>query len=373
MSARVLLLRDPPEERRMSMERYADSLGRALKAHTGYVVDELAPHIPERSRDGSRSRTGNYLTRMVRYPVVAAGHLADVYHVIDHGYAHAAALLPRDRTIVTAHDLMLLRSERGSTGFKGTLSSRSRFRWTVSYLRSVAQVICVSRTTQEDVIDLAGVAPHRTRVVPQGVGGQFKPLPDNQREQVREEFAGLAQLLLLNVSTGAPYKNVGSVLRVLAELRARGLDAGLVRIGRPLRSEEAELRRALGLDRAVRELGPVSDERLVDLYNAAHVLLHPSYWEGFGWPPLEAMACGTPVVASTAPALREVIDDTGLLADPDDVGLLADHVESILRDEAKAEELCRRGRERAAMFTWGQVAERVAAIYDEVRSLARPH
>jgi glycosyltransferase involved in cell wall biosynthesis len=354
------------------MERYADSLARALKAHTGYAVDELVPHIAEGSRDGLRSRTGNYLTRMVRYPVVATGHSADLYHVIDHGYAHAAALLPRDRTIVTAHDLMLLRSERGSTGFKGTLTSRSRFRWTVSYLRSAARVICVSQTTQEDVIDLAGVAPHRTSVVPQGIDAQFKPLADHERERVREEFAGLAQHLLLNVSTGDPYKNVGGVLRVLAELRARGLDAGLVRIGRRIGPEEAKLRRALGLDGAVRELGQVGDERLVDLYNAAAVLLHPSYWEGFGWPPLEAMACGTPVVASTAPALREVVDEAGLLADPDHVELLADHVESILLDEAKAEDLRRRGRERAAMFTWGQVAEQVAAIYDEVRSLARP-
>lgn len=371
-SGRVLLLRDPPEEQRISMERYADALGNALRDHTDYAVDELTPHIRRVSSEGSRARSGNYLTRMLRYPVVASNHAADIYHVIDHGYAHAAALLPRDRTVVTAHDVMLLRSERGSTGFKGTFSSRSRFRWTVSYLRSVARVICVSRTTQEDVIDLVGVPPHRTSVVPHGIGDQFKPLADSQRELLRAEFAELGSHLLLNVSTGDPYKNFGGVLRVLHELRARGLDAGLVRVGRRMTSDEAELQHTLSLDGAIQDLGRVSDDRLVALYATADVLLHPSYWEGFGWPPLEAMACETPVVASTAPAIREVVGDAGLLADPDRIDRLADHVETILLDPTKADDLRHRGRERAALHTWESAATQVAAIYEEVGALARP-
>jgi glycosyltransferase involved in cell wall biosynthesis len=368
----VLLLRDPPEERRMSMERYADALGGALRAHTEYAVDELAPHIRSDDDDGPRERPGSYLTRMVRYPVVASAHRADIFHVIDHGYAHAAALLPHDRTVVTAHDLMLLRSERGSTGFKGTLSSRSRFRWSVSYLRSVAHVICVSQTTQEDVIDLVGVSPHRTSVVKHGISEAFHPFPEAQRAQARADFADLGSHLLLNVSTGAPYKNVSGVLRVLHLLRERGIEAGLMRVGRRMNRDESELQRTLGLDAAVRDLGRVSDTRLVELYNAADVLLHPSHWEGFGWPPLEAMACGTPVVASTTPAVREVVGDAGLLADAHRIDVLADHVASILLQPSAADDLVEQGRERAATFTWRRAAAEVAAVYDRVQRTARP-
>lgn len=354
------------------MERYADSLANALRAHTDYAVDELAPHIGARAANLSGERPHGYLTRMVRYPVAASRRWADIYHVVDHGYAHATALLPKDRTIVTAHDLMLLRSEQGITGFKGTLTSRSRFRWTISYLRNAARVICVSRTTQEDVIDLVGVAPHRTSVVPHGIGEQFKVLPEAETAAVRAELGELGSRLMLNVSTGAPYKNISGVLRVLHAVRERGLDIGLVRVGRKMTPEESRLQRDLGLTDVVHELGRVSERRLVELYNAADVLVHPSYWEGFGWPPLEAMACGTPVVASTTPALREVVGDSGLLADPDRVDLLADHVETILRDPDQAENLRQRGRQRAASYRWSRVAEQVSEIYEEVRGLARP-
>jgi glycosyltransferase involved in cell wall biosynthesis len=369
---RVLLLRDPPEEERMSMERYADSLAQSLASQAGCSVWQLTPHIRAPDPNARTLRPLSHVTRLVRYPIWAARHRADLYHVADHGYAHATAFLPSDRCIVTAHDMMLLRAEQGMAGFRGTLRARKRFRWTVSFLRRVAHVICVTTATQQDVIDLAGVAPHRTTVVPNGVDERFRPLPARDRLRLREEFRELGDHIVVSVSTGNPYKNGTGVLRVVAALRRRGLSVGLARVGRDFAASEARLVEGSSLGEAVRWVGRVSDERLVDLYNAADVLLHPSYWEGFGWPPLEAMACGTPVVASTAPALREVIDEAGLLADPDDIELLADHVESILVDEAKAVDLRRRGRERAAIFTWGQVAERVAAVYDEVLSLARP-
>jgi len=128
---------------------------------------------------------------------------------------------------------------------------------------------------------------------------------------------------------GGPRKNVVGTLRVLSKLRAGGLDVALVRVGSPLVGEEPELARSLGIERSVLDMGVISDDRLVELYNACDVFLFPSYYEGFGWPPLEAMACGTPAVVSTADPFPEILGDAALAAAADDVDGLAEQVSSL--------------------------------------------
>ena len=107
----------------------------------------------------------------------------------------------------------------------------------------------------------------------------------------------------------------------------------------------------------------MSDDRLVELYNAADVLLFPSFYEGFGWPPLEAMACGTPVVVSDAPSLAEVVGGAGLAAPARDVSALVAAVRSIVETPELAETLRRRGIERAAQFTWRRTIDGFAQAY----------
>src|SRR5262249_56552139 len=129
-------------------------------------------------------------------------------------------------------------------------------------------------------------------------------------------------------------KNILGVLRVLHGLRAGGLDVRVVRVGRPLAGEERALADKLGITGSVVELGGVPDEQMPALYNAIDLLLFPSLYEGFGWPPLEAMASGTPVVCSRAGSLDEVVGDAALTADPEDLDALAWHAAAALTDGA---------------------------------------
>jgi glycosyltransferase involved in cell wall biosynthesis len=239
-------------------------------------------------------------------------------------------------------------------------------------MRNVAHVACVSEQTQRDVIEFVGVDPDRTSVIPNGVSTGFMPFDHSTRARLRATIAGPGTRIVLHVSTGAAYKNVEGSLRTLAALRAMGTPAVLVRAGAVLRPSQLSLARRLGIAAAVHDLGRVSDRRLGELYNLADVLLFPSHYEGFGWPPLEAMASGTPVVTSEAPALLEVTDDAALHAPAANPSELALAIRSIFDDPAVAQRLVNAGIKRAAHYRWAKTARAFDALYRRVLGEGRP-
>jgi glycosyltransferase involved in cell wall biosynthesis len=242
------------------------------------------------------------------------------------------------------------------------LEWRAYERWFLpSRVRAAARVIAISELTRQDAIHEYGVAPERVVTVYPGVGGRFFRPPGAAGREPGPE----PRLLF----PGAPVarKNVELVLQAMAQAAAgSALARACLQISGAVAErfpERAARIQALGLSGRVQWLGQVSPEAMPGLMAAADVCVYPSLYEGFGFPPLEAMASGTPVVASTASCLPEVLGDAALLVDPTDVAALARALESVLTDPGLRARLVEAGRRRAADFTWDRCAEETMQVY----------
>jgi len=210
-------------------------------------------------------------------------------------------------------------------------------------------------------------------VVPLAPGPGFHPLEDPARmEAVRDRYR-LPTRFILNVGTLEPGKNQATLVRAFHRLKGQGLEQGLVIAGQKgwMYEKLFRLVDGLGLSKDVRFVGHLPEADLAALYNMADLFVFPSLYEGFGLPPLEAMACGLPVVASSAPALAEVLNGAAILVNPSDVDALAEASARALADKRLRSRLRRQGLERASQFSWQRTARGTVATYEAALSSAK--
>jgi glycosyltransferase involved in cell wall biosynthesis len=247
-----------------------------------------------------------------------------------------------------------------------TPENRSFWAWMIEQVRKHADlVLTYSEHTRRDVVDTLGIPAEKVGAVSLAAGAEYRPLPADVVAAKLHGHGLEAGRYVLTVGTIEPRKNHVALFRAYAALKARGKVSGapLVVVGGKGWGWEpvlAEVDR-LGLSDDVRFLGFA--DGLPELYNGAAVTAYPSRAEGFGLPPLEAMACGCPVVASDATSLPEVVGDAGLLVPPDDVDALAGAIGRALAEPELRSRLSVAGRERAKGFSWRGHAEGVFAAY----------
>jgi glycosyltransferase involved in cell wall biosynthesis len=293
-------------------------------------------------------------------PVEAARSGADLLHAL--GFVSPFAW--RGPTVVTVYDLSFLRFphlfNRGNRAYLGTFTPPS--------LRRADRVITISEHTRQDVVELCGVAPDRVTPILLATDERFKPASPEVATAFREE-KGLPDRFVLYLGTLEPRKNVELLVRAYAALRAEGsVDHVLVLAGaRGWQYEPIfQLVQELDLEEHVRFPGfvPVNEQAL--WYSSAAVFAFPSVYEGFGLPLLEAMACGTPVVASRISSLPEVVGDAGVLVDPSDVAGLCSAMRDLLEDDQRRAALSVAGLARARTFSWARMAAETVQVYREV-------
>ena len=221
-------------------------------------------------------------------------------------------------------------------------------------IERATHLIAVSRNTAADIASLFDRGPEDVTVVPEGVGPEFQPLPVDRLRELRRRYE-LPERFLLFVGTIEPRKNVATLLDAWVALPDR---PDLVIAGGWGWKYEAVKAQIERLGRGIHLLGPIAPNDLPALYNLATALAHPAHYEGFGLTPLEAMACGTPVVCSDAASLPEVVGDAALLVDPRDAEGWTAALDRVLHDPGLASDLRRKGILRAAELTWERAGAR---------------
>jgi glycosyltransferase involved in cell wall biosynthesis len=343
---------------RTGLGRYAAELQPALEARPDVnvlpiqAVRRVASSRAGRIAQGLRREALYYPERFARAARRAGAQLV---HLPTPAPVRAGGM----PLVVTVHDLLPLRHPELFTA-----QTRAHTRLYMPFVRQATRLIVPSQYTRADAIELLRIPPERVVVVPMARAQRFSPRMVD-RDALAAEF-GIGGRYVLAAGTLEPRKNLVTVLRAFGRVAEAVPDVELVVAGgRGWRNDAFEAELGGSAAQRVHLTGFVSDERLVDLYAGAACFVFPSLAEGFGLPPLEAMACGAPVIVSDRTALPEVVGDAALLVDPQDSKALALQIMRILEDVELAARLREAGLARARRFTWATTAAATARIYSQ--------
>lgn len=229
-------------------------------------------------------------------------------------------------------------------------------------------IITDSENSKKDIIKLLGVSGKKITVIPLAAGRQFKSLKKADRKKFEKRFVFAGNSFLLFVSTIQPRKNLDALLKAFALLKNKGRKEKLVVAGEKGWKTKSvfDLVKSLGLEKDVVFLGFVQEKKLVELYNFARVFIYPSFYEGFGLPPLEAMQCGCPVITSNNSSLPEVVGKAAILINPNDEKEIAMQIERVLTDNKLRGRMVSLGLKQAKKFSWKKTAEKTLQVYERV-------
>ena len=372
---RVAIVADFVEEGWPSMDLVADMLVDRLRAeHTGTVTAELVRPPLRRRASRLPGKTAFNVDRVVNrfwdYPRVLSklADSFDVFHVVDHSYAQLVHSLPAERTLVTCHDLDTFRSVLQPAFEPRSALYRAMTRRILEGLCQAGQIACDSEATRDALVQSGRIPPERTSVVHNGPHPSCTPRWEAAAEAEATRLIGRGSGVdLLHVGSTIERKRIDTLLRVLGVLRPAFPAVRLIRVGGPLTADQRSLARDLNIEDRILSVPFLDRSTLAAIYRHCALLLLTSDREGFGLPALEALACGTPVIASNIAALREVGGDAVTYCEVDDVDEWRTQVTRLLverREQAEAWASRKAlGIQRAAAFSWSRYAGATVALY----------
>ena len=372
---KVNLLTNYAGDAQYSMLSYATQLEESLQL---YFTDscQTAVFTPVgKSLNGimRRNRIGgkldSYWKRFVKFPMISRGISGDINHVTDHNNSYLIKYLDPKRTVVTCHDLIYF----CIPGIEGKIKSRLSLqhiirKYTVSGLIKAAKIIAVSENTKKDIVELFDMSPERITVIHPGIRSCFYKIKDMQLlHSGKERLHFHWDKTILHVGENSYYKNFDAILHALKILSESGSnEIHFVKAGKDFTSEQKSLIRNLKIGKYVHYLGNLCDDDLNLVYNLSDVLVFPSLYEGFGWPPLEAMACGTPVVCSDRGSLGEIVGDAALIVDPHSYENIAEAISVLMSNPEVCQDKVLQGFDNIKRFDCKKMAEAVFQVYHEI-------
>jgi glycosyltransferase involved in cell wall biosynthesis len=353
-------------------ESYAINLIEAL-AQIDSINNYTIYVTTNEARDRFSNRWPNFKVRstlphtpLIRIPLTLSAelrkHPVDVLHV----QFTAPPFCPCP-FVVSIHDLSF---EHLPQTFKRR--SRTQLRLTVRHsARRAARIQSLSQHTRSDIMETYGIEAARIEAIPLAAPDHFCRVSDiRELQRVRHNY-GIEGDYILSVGSIQPRKNLARLVKAYAQLR--GVCSAdklpkLVLVGKCAWLYDETLRALdqTGVKDSVVLTGYVPESDLPALYSSALCFVYPSYFEGFGLPPLEAMKCGTPVVVGNRTSLPEVVGDAGLTVDPFDIDAIAGSIRKLMNDSTLRAKLSQKGQERASSFTWRETARQTLQIYQDV-------
>ncbi len=320
-------------------------------------VDRYSQEIAKRL-DVEKIESRRYLSLIEAYRllrVVQRQH--DVVHLSNQHFARHALFL-RNPFVVTVHDLV-----RCCFGVvQETVMEKLLIKLDIRYIKRASHIIAVSQNTREDLIKYLKIPIDRITVIYPGVDHSiFRPY----------DTKVLDEPYILYVGSERPRKNLGRLFEAFAELKTEFPGLKLVKAGDPgryKRFREDAMRKldGLGITRDVIFVDYASELELAYYYSSAALLAYPSLYEGFGLPPLEAMACGCPVVTTNTSSLPEVVGEAGIMVNPYDTDSLAQAMRQVLTRSELRDDMVRKGLEQAKRFSWEKTARQTMEVYEKV-------
>lgn len=355
------------------LARYTASLVDALvsqKVDLRVLQPSLSPSLSKPL--GVSKRLGYDVSRFFEtYPMTVEFRKHAIKHLTVQSFATLLMFRQAKNTIVTVHDLIpfLMRHDKEYSQYKHRVEACVDA-ISVQQLNKATRLIAVSEHVKSSIVQTLGYPPERIDVVLEGVDHSlFRP------RHVCPDFLQMYGLdpnsrIILYVGSEAPKKNLAALVRAVSKIKDSYPDILLVKVGSVEYGEHARKLQALiddsGLSGNFRSFTHPPQEDLAQFYTAAEIFVYPSMFEGFGLPPLEAMASGTPVIASNATSIPEVVGDAGVLFNPSDSDELAQCMISLLSNRTLQMELRSRGLARASGFTWAKTAEETIQVYEKV-------
>ena len=315
----------------------------------------------EKQRVFLQNNTLRILWEQILLPIRIRKDRLDLFHYTDHAMSLIQRMYP---IVITVHDIAYIR-------FPGLLNKSRQIykKYILNLSIKMADIIIAdSHSTKRDIVEFFNVDEKKIKVVHLGVESRFRPISNVEDYRTKNN---LPSKVILNIGTLEPRKNVVTLIKAFKKLQARGLkDYVLVIAGEKgwLYKQIFEEVKSSGVEQSIRLLGIVRDEDLPLLYNCADLFVYPSLYEGFGLPPLEAMACGVPIITSNTSSLPEVVGNAGIMVDPCDINSLYEAIYNVLEDSELRHRMRRDGLKRSKMFTWEKMVNEVLEIYNEVLS-----
>jgi len=357
------------EEGRKSMAVYASNLCEAihLSASNIWNVNVYQPSMVEwdgvnKITFGIRLRYSKYLC----YPLKIAKQQGNINHIVDQSYSYLLNFIDSDRSIVTVHDLIpIIGWEKKVMGLTYP-HYPLLYKLSISSLHKARAIIAVSENTKKDLVKYCGISSDKISVIYNGINKVFRSEPKVKRLSLRRNFHFPDKAYVILITGYQEYKNHLTSFKVIDKLQGvLKKTVQLVWLGGTADQCE-KLSKQVDLDNSVIRLSGLNLEQLVSLYNSVDCLLFPSWYEGFGWPPLEAMACGVPVICSNVGPIPEVVANAAITHDPSDIDGLVNSVKTVLTDEDKRNSLIDSGYSNIQRFSWDRCASQVESLYQQV-------